>query len=94
MTQSLPNESDPNSLEYQLIVLRYMISQLPPSIRCHFDDQFDKVVKAVGDRDNKIAQKMRDDLDDIRLSIANQKFDLDATKAERDELLARLDGFL
>jgi len=77
-------------LDYQIVVMRKMIQQLPKDLQEILEGQLDTIVEAYITRSLILHQKVTSDLADVRLSILNMEFDLTATKNERDALKERL----
>jgi hypothetical protein len=78
-------------LDYQIFILRKMISQLPNDVTEHLDEQVDTVVEAIKARFDIVRKSIKDNLDDATLAVKMLEFDLQATKQERDALQDRLD---
>ena len=77
-------------LDYQIVVMRRMIQQLPIDLRKLLEDQLDTIIKAYTNRTLILHQKVINDLADVRLNILSMEFDLIATKNERDAFKKRL----
>lgn len=86
----MPDIDGDDGLAYQIYVLRRMSQQLPGCLAEQFCGQIDKVVTAIDKRNQIILGLVRDDLDDVRLEILSQQFDLESTKKENATLQQKL----
>lgn len=84
MATPLPPEVE--ELTYQFFVLRRMIQQLPGKTGELLNQQFDKVLVALNNRDVLFRQKVTGLVEDAILEVKLQEFDLEATRRERDRL--------
>jgi hypothetical protein len=90
-------ESDkPLSVDYQLTILRMMANQLPETTATLFNDQIDKLCKALiaelsdsQEAWRKIRNALAKELSDIGTDVKYMQFDLEATRRERDEYKKR-----
>jgi hypothetical protein len=83
-------DEETQGLEYQLFVLRRMIQQLPEDVSKLLESQLDEVQAAIRVRNLALFHFMLEQLDDIRLTVLNMDFDLNATKKEKAVLEQRL----
>lgn len=81
-------------LDYQIFILRQMVTELPDGIRKHILDQIDEIVKAAAVRQKLIVSLILPQLEDLRVDIKYMEFDHQATKGERDDLQDRLKEIL
>lgn len=78
-------------LDHEILAMHLMINALPPEVALILNEQLSKITESVKDTFVVAQNGVQDDLDDIRLSVLNMKFDLDATKSERDKYREMLD---
>ena len=79
-----------DGLVCQLYILRCMSNQLPDRLAEMFNDQIDKIIDSINNRNQIILDLIKDKLDDARLEILSQQFDLESTKQEKIELEQKL----
>jgi len=79
-----------DGLVYQIYVLRRMVQQLPSTLAEQLCNQIDKIILAINKRNQIILELIKDDLDDVRLEILSQQFDLESTKKENAILQQKL----
>lgn len=79
--------------EYNIIILKMMINELPDRMREPISQQFDKLLGSIDKRNKKAAEfwekvksYLKDELTSIELDVAYIHFDLEATRRERDKL--------
>lgn len=78
-------------LDYQIHILRLMISELPPKVAEPLHGQVDSTITAMQNRFKIVYDTIKNPLDDVRLAVNTLEFDLQATKKERDQLQNELD---
>ncbi|MHC4913567.1 MAG: hypothetical protein ACYTE5_11315 [Planctomycetota bacterium] len=81
-------------LDYQIHILRLMVSELPDGIRKPILDQIDEIVKAVAVRQKLLVSLILPQLEDLRVDIQYMEFDRQAVQGERDDALERLKEIL
>ena len=89
MTSST-NQID-DDLEREIHVFNAMIRELPAGVSQLLQEQFFKVLQAVLAKNSEWATIVRTGLDDIKLLIKLNQFDLEATARERDEYQKKLE---
>lgn len=77
--------------DYQLLILRKMIGELPGETNKLLHEQLDEVVKSIAIRNRLIKIALIREIEDVRLNVVAMDFDNNATKQERDELQRKLD---
>jgi len=93
-----PNSPDnlkkaPDDLvDYEFAVLLAMIRQLPESVRKPLVEQTQKLKRALFTQNRALFDVLGNTIDDIKVGILAQQFDLEATKREKTELQNKLDG--
>ena len=94
MMSTIAEDDDP---EYQIHVLRAMLSQLSPSLAIILNEQLDKLIAAIKaklDKNTAIIKQMKNtiisEVTDVESIFKYMQFDIEATKRERDELRSRL----
>lgn len=86
-----PNPPENKALTDEVFVLVDMIQQLPSPIGQLILNQLGKLLHALNERDLKFVQKVSGLVEDVKLEIKIQEFDLEMTRKERDGLMDRRD---
>lgn len=91
---TIAEEDDP---DYQIHILRAMLSQLSPGLALILNGQLDKLIAAIKaklDKNTAIIKQMKNtiisEVTDVESIFKYMQFDIEATKRERDELRSRL----
>jgi hypothetical protein len=90
----MAEDSEPTAFDdadYQFAVLLTMLDQLPEKIREPLLQQAGKARTAQKQAHIALFKILRGTLDDVRLDVLAQKFDLDMTKREKKELQNKLE---
>jgi hypothetical protein len=74
----------------ELVQLKDRIQSQPPSIRADLEPLIEEVMEHARFRD-RVMLVARDALEQFRLDLALTRFDLEATRREREALRSRLD---
>ncbi|HEY2840782.1 MAG TPA: transcriptional regulator [Pirellulales bacterium] len=83
--------SDSTEIPQDVVQLRNLISDLPPEMQDRLAPALLRVVDST-QRRRRILALVQDALGQLRLDMKYLMFDLEATRRERDELRAELDG--
>lgn len=79
------------TLEYELLLMRRMVEQLPKATSDLLITQLEKIIAAMIARDKAFNRNLVTHVDDIILATKVTEFDLFATKQEKKALQERLD---
>ena len=91
MSESLQlPEGEEQSIPKELLELGQHIATMPDSIQQELNESYNRVVEAV-QRRRRILTLVQEALAQLRLDIKYLMFDLDVTKAERDQLKEQLE---
>ncbi len=82
---SLNRETDLNNIPQELIDLGKSIASLEGEISPEVTEAYTRVVQSV-QRRKRILKQIQDSLSQVRLDVKYLMFDLETTRAERDEL--------
>ena len=75
-----------DQLQKDVDIFLRMLNELPADTSRLLAEQFQKIMRSMQEHHQSMGAKISESLDDIRLLAATMKFDLEATKAERDQL--------
>lgn len=79
-------------VDYQFHILHKMLEQLPETAQSLCIDQVEKIKDTIINRENNIKKRIVSQLEDLRLEIKSMRFDLESTRAERDNLQKIIDN--
>lgn len=76
-------------VDYQIYVLRQMVSQLPEDINILINNQIDELVKALGHKQSLLIKSLIGKLEDVMVDVNYLEFDRQATAKERDAAIKK-----
>lgn len=79
-------------LQKEIDIYLKMLNNLPISVAKELSDQFTKILKILVNQNIDMSADVQTHLDDIRIELLSMRFDLEATKAERDALKKKYEG--
>jgi hypothetical protein len=93
MTDKTPIDGE-FGLDYQIFILRQMLSEMPEKIKESMLAQLDEVVKAVAVHQKLLISLILPKLEDVRLDVKYMEFDRQIIQQERDKLQEQLRNIL